>query len=210
MKTKIFSISMILILGVLLFSCGTNNEPAKLNVDAFYTQAVETFSASLTQTMVAIPTLSATPTIEPTLTVTPTVTGEVPPTPTKNPCYNLLYLKDLTIPDGTVMKPNEVFTKTWMVQNNGDCAWAPGFTFNNIGGDAMRGVTVKLAKAIPVNVQYELSVEMVVPSGTYGVIQSTWKMAYAPDMYFGDTLSVSIVVEDPNGPTATPTVTPTP
>jgi len=210
MKTKILSILILLVLVVLIFSCGTQaDEPiTSMDFSAVQTQAVETFAYSLTQTQEAIPTFTATPTIEPTFTLTPTTTGEVPPTPTKNDCYNLLYLNDVTVVDETVMKPNEAFTKTWLVQNTGGCAWAPGFTFVNVGGDAMRGATLKLKKAIPVNMKYELSVDMVVPTGTYGVIQGAWRMAYEPDMYFGDTLFISIVVEDPNGATPTATATP--
>ncbi len=210
MKTKVFSISAILILSMFLFSCGTS-EPTKLNVDAFHTEAVETFVLSLTQTAEAIPTVSSTPTIEATITLTPTESGEPSATPTKNLCYELLWIEDITIPDGTTMKPGEVFTKTWLVQNNGGCAWAPGFIFSNVGGDAMRGEAVKLVKPIPVGLKYELSVEMVVPSGIYGTIQSAWRMSYEPDKYFGDTLSISIIVEDPNKKsTPTPAATSTP
>ncbi|MDD2921441.1 MAG: NBR1-Ig-like domain-containing protein [Anaerolineales bacterium] len=203
MKTKIFSILTLLVLVVLLFSCGTNNEQTNLiDLNPVRTEAVATFASSLTQTLVARPTISPAPTIEPTLTLTPG-TEIAAATPTKNRCYNLLYLKDVTIPDGTKMKPNEVFTKTWLVQNNGDCAWAPGFMFSNFGGDPMRGAALKLSKSIPVGLKYELSIDLVVPSGIYGLIQSSWRMSYEPDMYFGDTLSVNIVVEDPNQPTAT-------
>ncbi len=211
MKTKIFSIAIILVVVALLFSCGTNNEQTgAIDTDALRTAAVSTYASSLTETAVAIPTISPTPTIEPTFTFTPTATGESSPTPTKNPCYELLWIKDLTISDGTVMKSNEVFTKTWLVQNNGGCAWAPGFTFSNVGGNPMNAKVVVLNKPIPVGLKYEISIEMVVPSGIYGLIQSTWSMAYEPDMYFGDPLTVNIIVEDPNSPTATITVTATP
>lgn len=210
MKTKILSISIMLVVVVLLFSCGTQEGDPVTTMDfsAVQTLAVETFAYSLTQTAEALPTYTSTPTIEPTLTLTPTATGEVPATPTKNDCYNLLYLEDVTIPDLTVMKPNEAFTKTWLVQNTGGCAWAPGFTFVNVGGDAMRGATLKLSKAIPVGLKYEISVDMAVPTGTYGTIQGAWRMAYETGLYFGDTLFISIVVEDPNGKTPTPTATP--
>lgn len=208
MKTKIISITTLLILGMLLFSCGTNNEPAKLNVDAFHTEAVATFASSLTQTVEAMPTtISPTPTINATITLTPTNTGDLTPTSTKNPCYELLWLEDVSIPDGTVMKSNEVFTKTWLVQNTGGCAWAPGFTFSNVGGDPMRGATFVLSKPIPVGIKYELSVEMVVPSGVYGIIQGAWRMAYEPGAYFGDTLFISITVENPKRSTETPVPT---
>ncbi|GAB4544252.1 MAG: hypothetical protein Fur002_17260 [Anaerolineales bacterium] len=208
MKTKLISIFITLLIGLALFSCGTNNEPPAINADAIRTEAVQTFAAQFTQTAKSVPTLAPTLTLEPTLTLTPTPEGGATATATKNACYNLLWIKDLTIPDGSVMKPNEVFTKTWLVQNNGGCAWAPGFTFSNVGGDPMRGATVKLTKPIPVGLKYELSVELVVPSGVYGVIQSAWRMAYEPDMYFGDTLFISIVVEDPNAPSPTPAAAP--
>jgi len=209
MKTKLISIFFTLLIGLALFSCGTNNEPpAAIDTDAIRTEAVQTFAAQFTQTAKSVPTLTPTLTLEPTLTLTPTPEGGATATPTKNACYNLLWIKDLTVPDGAKMKPNEVFTKTWLVQNNGGCAWAPGFTFSNVGGDPMRGATVTLTKPIPVGLKYELSVELAVPSGVYGVIQSAWRMAYEPGMYFGDTLFISIVVEDPNAPSPTPAATP--
>ncbi len=207
MKTKLASIFILALSLVLLFSCGTREEPRDVGMDfsAAQTQAVATFAAGLTQTAEALPTLTFTPTVEPTLTLTPTPTGEALPTPTKNACYKLLWITDLSIPDGSVMKANERFTKTWLVQNVGGCAWAPGFTFSNVGGDPLGAQPLKLAKPVPSGAKYELSVEMVVPSGVYGLIQSSWRMAYEPGMYFGDTLSVNIVVEDPNAP---PTPTP--
>ena len=59
MKTRIFAILIILILGVLLFSYGTNNNAQQadsVDPDALRTEAVETYAASLTETLVIIPT----------------------------------------------------------------------------------------------------------------------------------------------------------
>lgn len=208
MKTKILSVAILILLTALIFSCGAKEEEpvAVENFDAVQTQAVETFAYALTQTQAAVPTLTSTPTLEPTATLTATPTGEASPTPTLNPCYNLMYIKDLTVPDGSEMKPNEKFTKTWLVQNTGGCAWAPGFTFVNVGGDALLAQSVKLTEPVPVGLKYELSLEMVAPTGVYGLIQSTWQMSYEPGIYFGDPLTVNIVVNDPNAPT--PTATP--
>jgi hypothetical protein len=201
MKTRILSV-ILLILGVLLFSCGTNNAEQIRSADALRTEAVSTYASSLTETLVAVPSSSPTLTLQPTLTL-PAVTLTVAPSPTSNSCYDLLWLKDLTIPDGTRMKANETFTKTWLVQNNGGCAWAPGFTFVNVGGDPMRGEALVFKEPIPVGLQYKLSIQLVVPSGINGLIQSSWRMAYEPGMYFGDTLSVNILVGNPVTPTAT-------
>lgn len=198
MKTRILLILM-LIAGVLLFSCGTNEsnqtEPT-VDTNALRTEAVATYASSLTETLAPAPTTSPTPNIvEPTATV-PEITATLETPVTANPCYNLLWIEDVNIPDGTQMKAGEKFTKTWLVQNIGGCAWRAGFTFNHFGGDPMRGSTVTLTEAIPTGAKRELSVELVVPSGVTGLIQSSWRMADENGIFFGDTLSVNITVGD--------------
>ncbi len=197
MKTRILLILM-LIVGVLLFSCGTNksDKTDPVDTDALRTEAVATYASSLTETLVPAPTKSPTPNIvEPTATA-PEITATLETPVTANPCYNLLYIEDVNIPDGTQMKAGETFTKTWLVQNIGGCAWRAGFTFNHFGGDPMRGSTVTLTEAIPTGAKRELSVELVVPSGVTGLIQSSWRMADENGTFFGDTLSVNITVGD--------------
>ncbi len=199
---------LILTLGFLLLSCGSNNSEQAdllLDTDAIRTEAVSTYASSLTKTLVPVPTTSPTPKIiEPSLTPPEiTVTLETPAT--ANPCYNLLYIEDVTVQDGTQMKAGEAFTKTWLVQNVGGCAWRAGFTFNHYGGDGMRGSTVTLTDAIPTGAKREISVQLVVPSGQTGIIESAWRMADENGIFFGDTLSIKIVVGDVTAPTSTST-----
>lgn len=205
-KHKLFI--LILTLGFLLLSCGSNNSEQAdllLDTDAIRTEAVSTYASSLTKTLVPVPTTSPTPKIiEPSLTPPEiTVTLETPAT--ANPCYNLLYIEDVTVQDGTQMKAGEAFTKTWLVQNVGGCAWRAGFTFNHYGGDGMRGSTVTLTDAIPTGAKREISVQLVVPSGQTGIIESAWRMADENGIFFGDTLSIKIVVGDVTAPTSTST-----
>jgi hypothetical protein len=204
MKTKTFSITAILLLGVLLFSCTTNNtKQEEVDVDAIRTEAVKTHIASQTEVLVVLPTISPTPTAEPSATPTTDMTATLETPAVADPCYKLLWIEDLSIPDGTQMKPNEVFTKTWFVQNNGGCAWAPGFTFSNMGGDPMRGKPLVLSEPVPAGAKREISIELVVPSGINGLIQSSWRMTDQDGNFFGDTLTVNITVGDPLTPTAT-------
>ncbi len=210
MKTRIASIVALLIVGALLFSCGTNtpdqNGETVVDIDQVHTQAVATYASSLTETLVANPITSPTPIILRTDTpIVITATIEASPTSTSNPCYNLMYIGDVTIPDGTVMKAGEVFVKTWKVQNIGGCAWRTGFTFRHYGGDPMRGNTVALTEAIQTGSIRDLSVQLVVPSEN-GAFQSAWRMADENGNFFGDTLTVEIVVE--GGATPVPTGTP--
>ena len=209
MKTRILPIVIIVIVGALLFSWGTNKtqQAEPVDANAVRTEAVETYVASMNEALPTVPTASSTPIIiTPTLTPTADVTATLETPAVANPCYNLLYIEDRTIPDGTQMKPNEVFTKTWFVQNSGGCAWAPGFTFAHFGGDPMEGEPVVLTEPIPAGAKRELSIELVVPTGQTGLIQSSWRMSDENGVFFGDTLSVNIVV----GTVTTPTVTKAP
>ncbi len=204
MQNKILYLALLMVIGALIFSCSANPTEQNIDLDSVRTQAVSTFASSLTQTLAAAPTHSSTPIIFEEPSATPTIQTETPfPTATTNPCYNLLYIRDVTIPDGTQMKAGEVFTKTWEVQNIGGCAWRAGFTFQHVGGDSMRGNTVTLTEAIPTGAKRQISVELVVPSGINGLIQSSWRMADENGVFFGDTLSVNIVVGDITTPAVT-------
>ena len=203
MKTRIVLI-LTLILGALLFSCGTNQTDST-DINLIRTQAVATYASSLTETLAPASTTAPTLKVEQTPTpsiITATITTTPEATLTANPCYNLLWIEDITIPDDTQMKAGEVFTKTWLVQNIGGCAWHAGFTFKNFGGDPMRGNTVTMQEAIQTGSKREISVELVVPSGITGIIQSSWRMSDENGTFFGDTLSVNIVVGD--APISTP------
>lgn len=200
---------------VLLSACGPS--PADLtptvDVNAVRTEAVYAFSVALTQTALAIPTSSPTPTLAPIPTATPTATGTGGAgLPSNTSCYGLLYDADVTVPDNTQMAPGEKFTKTWRAQNTGSCAWAPGFTFSLIGGDAMGGQKLTLAEPVPVGSKTELSIAMTAPAGKTGTLQGTWQMADATGRYFGNALTVVIVVGGgtTTTPTGTATATPTP
>lgn len=192
---------VILVTALILISCAKNAEPTPtdLDVNAIRTEAVSTFASSLTETLVASPTAVFTLTPTPAPIETSTSETSAP----QSTCYNLLFIKDVTIPDGTFLKDNEVFTKTWQVQNNGSCAWAPGFTFSHVGGDSMRGKTLVLSDPIPVGAKRELSVQLVAPAGANGLVQSSWRMADSSGAFFGDTLTVNIKMGTIQTPSAT-------
>jgi len=202
MKSRTILFGLTLLLGIFLFSCANNQteQTDEVDTDAIRTHAVETFASNLTE---LAPTSTPFPTLTAVLLVTETPSNTPEPAPTSNPCYNLLYIADITIDDNTQMKPGETFTKTWEVQNIGGCAWRPGFTFRHVGGEAMRGNTVVINEAIPTGAKRQLSVDMVVPSGINGVIESAWQMADENGVFFGDTLSVKIIVGNLTTPSAT-------
>ncbi|MCC6500629.1 MAG: hypothetical protein IT313_10220 [Anaerolineales bacterium] len=167
-----------------------------------------------------------------TLNLTPSVTG-TPFTPTVNAstlafgCNNLFLLRDETIPAGTVMQPQEAFTKTWKVENNGTCNWMLQYRLVFVGGNQMGSDPAGLGKIIPPQKWTQLSLQFVAPKQP-GAYTSSWRLATQNGDAFGSTLTVSIVVANPTNtpqpptntavpptatetpsPTATPTGTPT-
>ena len=78
-----------------------------------------------TPTDTPMPTASASPT--PTATETATPTGTPTDTATPTPAVpKAAFVKDVTVPDGTVMKPAQAFTKKWRFKNVGSVPWGKG------------------------------------------------------------------------------------
>src|SRR5919109_1451228 len=50
-------------------------------------------------------------------------------------CHNSIYIADVTIPDGTVLKPGVDFEKIWRIQNTGTCTWDDGYVLAFVSGD---------------------------------------------------------------------------
>jgi hypothetical protein len=201
--------------GLILSACGSkaSEETPTPSLDQIMTSAAETFVVVQTQTALAAPPTS---TPAPTLTLAPTNTLGAPPISTLptsttgggavNTCNKLVYIQDVTIPDNTPMTPGQTFTKTWRVQNSGTCAWAAGYKFVLIGGDAMGGTALTLAAAVNPGAQFEISVPMTAPAGKTGKVDGTWRMSDAAGVFFGDALTVVIVI---GGATSTATASTT-
>jgi len=130
------------------------------DISALQTQVAEDFILGLTLTAISEPpTEMASPTAEPptatqvppTATPTPTPTDEpteVPEvfptyiptdTPVPKPCNWGRFVKDVTIPDNTIMMPGEEFIKTWRIENVGTCNWTPDYELVFVDGSRMGG-----------------------------------------------------------------------
>ena len=209
MKQKVI---YILLTGILLLTaCGGSEADATptLGPEAIQTQAIETFSAALTQTAFAAPkTPTSTPTTLPTFApattsaviTLPAVTQPATALPTAS-CYQLRFVSDVTISDNTQMAPGQSFTKTWKVKNTGSCAWDAGFKFTFVGGEQMSGATYTLPSSVAANAEIDISIPMVAPTNKTGSLRGNWRMQTAGGTYFGDEVYVLIVV---GGATLTP------
>ena len=115
---------------------------------------------------------------------------------------NAAFVRDVTIPDNTVLLPNQEFTKTWQVKNNGNCVWEAGFVLAFVGGiDMSTQNTIPLPATAPGGTT-ELSVPMQAPAQP-GTFTSNWRMRDANGRFFGSGLTAVIVVPSPTNAPAT-------
>lgn len=130
---------------------------------------------------------SATP-IPPTNTPIPTNTNVPPPTATPIPCDHVDFGTplDVTIPDGTDLKPGETFKKTWRLVNGGTCTWTSGYHLVFVSGDNMGSpASVQLtAGTVAPGQQIDVSVDLVAPN-TPGTYRGYFKLRNSSGVLFG-------------------------
>lgn len=104
--------------------------------------------------------------------------------PGRNPyCNNKIRtVKDVTIPDGTVVAPGATFRKTWSMKNGGTCVWDENYVLAFVAGDNMGGDTI-----VPVTSSTQ-------PSAKYTVNRPATKI------YPGDYVQISIDLKAPTKP----------
>jgi hypothetical protein len=185
---------LIIILPILLAACGGAETPKATAIDpsVIYTAAVRTAEAKMTELAAITPTGS--PTLAPSDTPIPhtpaaiqtntpgaadaaTDTGMATDTGPATPAVTLAasgdradFVKDVTIPDGATVLPNQSFTKTWRLINTGATTWKTTYKLVFSDGTQMGTQT---STPVPVDVPpgktVDISINMIAPSseGSY-------------------------------------------
>lgn len=114
-----FQVFIIVLFGIVLAACS----PQAAFLDPTPSAAPTRMP---TTTLTGVPTATRT-FMPPAPSVTPTST-DLPPTETVIPegCYQAELVEDVTVLDGSVIAPGEIFLKIWRVQNTGSCTWRWG------------------------------------------------------------------------------------
>lgn len=155
-----------------------SNAPATEEPNAIFTAAALTVQAQLNQS-----TPFSTPTIpppQPTNTVAvsvPTLSPVSTNTPVQSPtatCDSALFVKDVTIPDGSQIEPGAVFKKTWRLRNVGTCPWS-GYALVFDSGEAMGGVPDPVGIVGP-GQEADVSVSFTAPTTLNGTVRSYWRL----------------------------------
>ena len=118
-------------------------------------------------------------------TAVPPTNTAVPPTATPRPCYQISFVSDISIPDGTKLKGGENFTKIWRLQNSGSCNWDTQFDIVFVKGDQMGANAVyDIPKAVKSGETVDISISMVAPY-TPGKYRSEWQLRTSNGVLFG-------------------------
>ncbi len=225
---KYWKLSLIVVLFLtagMLASCRANNSAPTQTPTMDVTQALETVEMRLTQAVALTPSPAATtpavPAATPTLSnISPTpATSASSATPVAAAACNKVAPGnpiDVTVDDDTPMQPDQKFTKTWRLVNDGTCTWNRQYSAVWFFGDKFGDIlSVPLSGNVPPNGVIEVSVDMIAPTKP-GSYRSNWKLADASGTLFGIGPNgdlpfwVQIVVVDNGGVTPTETTTLTP
>ena len=113
-------------------------------------------------------------------------------------CNNNVYESDVTVPDGTILRPGVDFIKQWAIRNTGTCTWDEGYALVFIGGDqAMDPVNFEFKNSddfVSAGEGINIGVPLTAPlaEGTY---QGTWRMRSDSGVYFGTPLTILFEVK---------------
>jgi hypothetical protein len=129
----------------------------------------------------------------PAITLRSISTPTIAPTPTIECSNDAKFISDLSVPDGTHLRPGTVFTKTWQVRNTGNCAWTIDHQLKFIGGAPLNTVSVNLPQSVIVSATLDLSIVLTAPT-TAGNYNVRWRLFAADGAPFGPTLFAEINV----------------
>jgi hypothetical protein len=103
-----------------------------------------------------------------------------------NKCYDAAeFIKDISIPDDTALKPGEAFTKVWQVRNAGTCVWSTEYALIHVFGDAMNGITPSpLLQLVEPGQAVDIAIDLVAPM-VPGMYQGDWMFQDSSGVRFG-------------------------
>lgn len=142
-----------------------------------------------------LPTPSFSPTIPPyiptdTLISTPPIISS--PTPI---CVSrLIFARDVTIPDFSIVAAGSLLDKQWLVQNSGSCNWDNLYRIRLVSGDGLGASPEQALYPARAGMQATLRILFTAPM-VQGEYYSEWQAFDSQGIPFGDTFFIKIIVQ---------------
>jgi hypothetical protein len=137
---------------------------------------------------------------------TPTPT----PTPKLSKTEDVQFVRDTSVPDGTVLSARQAFDKGWLLFNDGTIAWGPGWSVRHVTGSSF-GLKTSPLPATASCRSLNLVASLRAPKHA-GSFSGSWRVYDANNAAVGDRLTIFITVRGASGggtPTPTPAPSPT-
>ena len=225
---------LILVLILLLTACSSSKseQASSQSPEAVFTAAAQTAEARRLLLPTASPTIFADALLATSKALTPTAAAEtliasgatLPPQPTATTFSagslpvsaddRAEFVDDISVPDGTIFAPNDVFVKTWQLKNTGTTTWNTDYALIFIDGELMGAApTIPLQAPVAPGESVNLSIELTAPTED-GIYKGFWKLRNAKNEVFGvgpdalDAFWFIISVSQSAAPAATLTPTP--
>ncbi len=185
------------LLALTLAALACNLPLAGVTTDEATPTGAETPQATLPVEPTAAGSATVTPTDQTGQQPTPTIT-RVPtrtPAPTLDPdCPpDATFVEDVTVPDGTVFEPGEVFNKTWRVVSDGCADWPAGTALYFVRGDRMNGPQRAEVPPVPTGEEVDLTIRLTAPTED-GSYRGYWELRGPDGARFGPNLYADIRV----------------
>jgi hypothetical protein len=121
-----------------------------------------------------------------------TVPNPNPTTPVQ--CQtNLTFLKDLTIPDGTVVAAESTLDKRWEVHNSGSCNWGENYRVRLIAGSELGAQREQALYPARSDSRVTIRIVFIAPTEP-GSYRSAWQAFNPQGEPFGDPFFIEFVV----------------
>jgi len=125
--------------------------------------------------------------------------------PAKIEKCNADFVRDVTIPDGSVCLPNVVLHKIWALKNNGHHAWPAGTHLCFVGGEILpAGTNADATPAVPAARPGEIAdcaIDLRMPS-IAGRYTGYYRLQLPNGALFGPRVWIDVVVESETAPSA--------
>lgn len=179
MKSMPKMIASLIVISVLTAGCSllaggnANSQTAQETAVANTVVALQNVLSINSNPTLPAESITPTPQILPTYTaiasIQPTTAPEYVPVATTEPQFRITDIQDITVPDNSVYKPGDTFTKIWQLTNGGSATWSSDFKLVFVNGDLMGATTVTLGHTVAPNQTVDVSVNLVAPAtdGTY-------------------------------------------
>lgn len=191
MMNKTALVSVMLILAVLLVSCNLPRATQQVSgpdqLNTFAAQTVEALSTTIAQAKTQSPATQSPGSLIATTTPAVVATTSVALTSTLPvPCDRVEFVRDVNMPDDSLVEPGQAFTKTWELKNTGSCTWNSSYAvvFDNGESMGVAPASQLTGGSVGPDQVVQVSLNFTAPNKV-GSFQANFKLRNASGVVFG-------------------------